>query len=54
MSDDGYDSLLVSGGGYDGVVEQGGLPVCDQTPVLHRPSMEVWQGNLIWLDTVQK
>lgn len=54
MSDDGCDSLLVSGGGHDGVIEKGSLPVCDQTPVLHRPGVEVWQGNLIWVDAVQK
>lgn len=48
MGDYSCNSLFVSSGGYDGVIEQGGLPVCDQTPVLHCPSTEVRQSNLIW------
>lgn len=48
MGDYSCYSLFVSSGGHDGVVEQGCLPVCDQTPVLHRPSIEVRQSDLIW------
>lgn len=29
MGDDNCNALFVSGGGYNGVVEQSGLPVCD-------------------------
>lgn len=48
MGDYSCNSLFVSSGGHDGVVEQGRLPVCDQTPVLHCPSIEVRQSDLIW------
>lgn len=48
MGDYSCNSLLVSCGGYHRVIEQSSLPVCDQTPVLHRPSIEVRQSNLIW------
>lgn len=42
------NSLFVPSGGSERVVEQRRLPVRDQTPVLHCPSMEVRQSNLIW------
>lgn len=48
VGDDHGDSLFVSGGGYDWVVQQGRLPVCDQTPVFHCPGVEVRQRDLIW------
>lgn len=48
MGDYSCNSLFVPSGGSEGVVEQRRLPVCDQTPVLHRPGAEVRQSNLIW------
>lgn len=48
MGDYSCNSLLVSSRGSERVVEQRRLPVCDQTPVLHRTGMEVRQSNLIW------
>lgn len=47
MSNDGGNPLLVPIGGEAGVVEQGCLPVSDQTPVLHGSCVKVWQGNLV-------
>ena len=46
---DGDHPLLVPGGGGQGVVQQGRLPVGDQPPVLHGPRVEVWQGYLVWV-----
>ena len=48
VGDDGDHALLVAGGGGDGVVQQGRLPVGDQPPVLHGPRIEVRQGDLVW------
>lgn len=47
MSDDGGSCLFVSVGGGRGVVEKLGLSVRHQTPVLHRPKVEVRQSDLI-------
>ena len=49
VGDDGEHPLLVAGGGGDGVVQQGRLPVGDQPPVFHRPRVEVGQGYLVWV-----
>lgn len=47
VSDDGSDPLLVGVGGEFVVVQQSGLSVSYQTPVLHRSSIEVRQRYLI-------
>lgn len=50
MSNDGGNPLLVGVGGVVLVKEQRCLSVCDQTPVLHGPSIKVWQSYLICIN----
>ena len=48
MSNHSDYSLFVAAGGRLRVIEQRVLPVGHQPPVLHGPSVEVGQGNLVW------
>ena len=45
MADHRRDVLLTAGGGFPRPVEEGGLPVGDQAPVLHGAGGEVGEGD---------
>lgn len=49
MGDDAGHPLLVGGRRLVLVVQQVGLPVSDQTPVLHGTGAKVRDGYLIWV-----
>lgn len=54
MSNNTGHSLLVVGGRLVLVIQQVGLPVGDEAPVLHGTSTKVRDGYLIWIKTAQK
>lgn len=47
VGDDGSDPFLVGIGREALVIEESRLPVGDQAPVLHGPSVEVWESDLV-------
>lgn len=54
VGDNTGHSLLVVGRRLVLVIQQVGLPVGDEAPVLHGTSTEVRDGYLIWIKTAQR